>query len=283
MATSNKKCVLLPHDPRPLASSCCAAPPSAPPRAARAQREGQRSCSCGVPQLQGPRWPQPLAPRAPARLRARSGHPPQQAGGTFPWAVALPPRTALPLRACRRGPARPPTPPPALTPSPCPPRPRSLQKIIILGAQGVGKTSLMERFVAAKFNSQYKATIGADFSTKDVVVGDEVVTLQIWDTAGQERYQSLGTAFYRGADACVLVYDVSEAASFAKLETWRTTFIQSADIKDAKDFPFVVLGNKSDMEQAKQVVLPGAVQEWCAKMGRWPAFLIWNACVRSMD
>ncbi len=56
---------------------------------------------------------------------------------------------------------------------------KSLQKIIILGAQGVGKTSLMERFVAAKFSSQYKATIGADFSTKDVQVGEELVTLQI--------------------------------------------------------------------------------------------------------
>jgi Ras-related protein Rab-7A len=151
---------------------------------------------------------------------------------------------------------------------------RSLQKIVILGAQGVGKTSLMERFVAAKFSSQYKATIGADFSTKDVTVDAEVVTLQIWDTAGQERYQSLGTAFYRGADACVLVYDVSEAASFAKLETWRNTFIQSADIKDPRDFPFVVLGNKSDMEASKQVVQPSQVSQWCSKMGDIPNFLV---------
>lgn len=126
---------------------------------------------------------------------------------------------------------------------------KSLQKIIILGAQGVGKTSLMERFVAAKFNAQYKATIGADFSTKDVTVGNELVTLQIWDTAGQERYQSLGTAFYRGADACVLVYDMSDAQSFQKLETWRNAFIAAADIKDGgRDFPFVVLGNKADLE-----------------------------------
>ena len=151
---------------------------------------------------------------------------------------------------------------------------KALQKIIILGAQGVGKTSLMERFVAAKFSSQYKATIGADFSTKDVTVGDELVTLQIWDTAGQERYQSLGTAFYRGADACVLVYDVSEAASFQKLETWRNTFIQSADIKDARDFPFVVLGNKSDLESSKHVVLPSQVSSWTSSKGDIPSFQV---------
>ncbi len=138
----------------------------------------------------------------------------------------------------------------------------------------MGKTSLMERFVAAKFSSQYKATIGADFSTKDVTIGDEVVTLQIWDTAGQERYQSLGTAFYRGADACVLVYDVSEAASFQKLETWRNTFIQSADIKDPREYPFVVLGNKSDVEASKQVVQAAAVSQWCSKMGDIPNFLV---------
>ena len=176
---------------------------------------------------------------------------------------------------------------------------KSLQKIIILGAQGVGacpphsrrrraaraasltrppsragKTSLMERFVAQKFTSQYKATIGADFSTKDVTVGNELVTLQIWDTAGQERYQSLGTAFYRGADACVLVYDVSDAMSFTKLESWRTAFLSAADIKDPQTFPFVVLGNKADLEAPKHIVQTGAVGAWCDKHGKIPSFLV---------
>ena len=54
-----------------------------------------------------------------------------------------------------------------------------------------------------------QATIGADFLTKEVQVEDRLVTMQIWDTAGQERFQSLGVAFYRGADCCVLVYDVN--------------------------------------------------------------------------
>jgi hypothetical protein len=54
-----------------------------------------------------------------------------------------------------------------------------------------------------KFSNQYKATIGADFLTKEVMVDERLVTMQIWDTAGQERFQSLGVAFYRGADCCV--------------------------------------------------------------------------------
>ena len=85
-------------------------------------------------------------------------------------------------------------------------------KVIILGDSGVGKTSLMNQFVNKKFSNQYKATIGADFLTKEVMVDDRLVTMQIWDTAGQERFQSLGVAFYRGADSCVLVLCAAPSA-----------------------------------------------------------------------
>ncbi|EDX14143.1 GD21052 [Drosophila simulans] len=67
-------------------------------------------------------------------------------------------------------------------------RKKSLLKVIILGDSSVGKTSLMNQYVNKRFSNQYKATIGADFCTKEVVVNDRVVTMQIWDTAGQERF-----------------------------------------------------------------------------------------------
>jgi Ras-related protein Rab-7A len=156
---------------------------------------------------------------------------------------------------------------------------RSLQKLIILGNSGVGKTSLMERYVSARFQQQYKATIGADFSTKDVQVGDDLVTLQIWDTAGQERFQSLGVAFYRGADACVLVFDVTEPGSFAKLDQWRDEFIRSADIRDPAEFPFLLLGNKADVDAARHAVPEEAVAAWCAAKGGIPHFLVRRARV----
>jgi len=79
----------------------------------------------------------------------------------------------------------------------------------------------MNQYVNKKFSSQYKATIGADFLTKEVMVEDRLVTMQIWDTAGQERFQSLGVAFYRGADACVLVYDLTHVKSFENLDSVR--------------------------------------------------------------
>lgn len=78
--------------------------------------------------------------------------------------------------------------------------------------------------------------------------------LQLWDTAGQERFQSLGVAFYRGADCCVLVYDVNNAKSFDAIDSWRDEFLIQAAPKDPDNFPFVVLGNKIDMEDSKRMV-----------------------------
>lgn len=142
-------------------------------------------------------------------------------------------------------------------------RRKILLKVIILGDSGVGKTSLMNQYVNRKFSNQYKATIGADFLTKEVMVDDRLVTMQvleililcggrdyflcisqIWDTAGQERFQSLGVAFYRGADCCVLVFDVTSPTSFKDLDSWRDEFLIQASPRDPENFPFVVLGNK---------------------------------------
>ena len=120
----------------------------------------------------------------------------------------------------------------------------------------------MNQYVNKKFSNQYKATIGADFLTKEVMVDDRLVTMQIWDTAGQvvhrsfstmisilnptfqERFQSLGVAFYRGADCCVLTYDVTAPNTFKSLDSWRDEFLIQASPRDPDNFPFVVLGNK---------------------------------------
>ena len=63
---------------------------------------------------------------------------------------------------------------------------------------------------------------------RQVMVDDRLVTMQIWDTAGQERFQSLGVAFYRGADCCVLVYDVTVPSTFKSLDSWRDEFLIQA-------------------------------------------------------
>ena len=107
--------------------------------------------------------------------------------------------------------------------------PRSLLKVIILGDSGVGKTSLLRVYVQNRFSATYKATIGADFMTKDIVTeGGRTLTLQIWDTAGQERFQSLGVAFYRRADVCVIVFVVNSVKSFGNVGNWMGEFCAQA-------------------------------------------------------
>jgi len=150
-------------------------------------------------------------------------------------------------------------------------RKKVLLKVIILGDSGVGKTSLMNQYVNKKFSNQYKATIGADFLTKEVMVDDRLVTMQIWDTAGQERFQSLGVAFYRGADCCVLVFDVNVAKTFENLDSWREEFLVQAGPKDPENFPFVVLGNKIDLEN-QRVVSQKRAQAWCATKNNIPYY-----------
>merc|ERR1712196_463646 len=138
-------------------------------------------------------------------------------------------------------------------------RKKVLLKVIILGDSSGGKTSLMNQYVNKKFNTQYKATIGADFLTKEVSLEERVVTMQIWDTAGQERFQSLGVAFYRGADACILVFDVTTKKSFDALDTWRDEFLVQASPTNPNEFPFVVLGNFcQDQRVCRPGILPSS-------------------------
>ena len=144
-------------------------------------------------------------------------------------------------------------------------------KIVILGDSGVGKTSLMNQYVRKRFNNRYKATIGADFLTKQVVVDDKRITLQIWDTAGQERFQSLGVAFYRGADSCILVYDITDAKSFANVANWMDEFLSHGTAQNQENFPFIVIGNKADLESNRQVS-KRQVKQWCSSMGGIPSF-----------
>ena len=77
------------------------------------------------------------------------------------------------------------------------------------------------------------------------------MSLQIWDTAGQERFQSLSSAFYRGADACILVYDVTNPASFERLLTWKENFLVHASPEHLEAYPFILVGNKIDLKDER--------------------------------
>ncbi|NXP75591.1 RAB9B protein, partial [Ramphastos sulfuratus] len=143
-----------------------------------------------------------------------------------------------------------------------------LLKVILLGDGGVGKSSLMNRYVTNKFDSQAFHTIGVEFLNRDLEVDGRFVTLQIWDTAGQERFKSLRTPFYRGADCCLLTFSVDDRQSFENLSNWQKEFVYYADVKDPERFPFVVLGNKID--KIERQVSTEEAQTWCMENGNYP-------------
>ncbi|KAI1265834.1 rab type ras GTPase [Xylariaceae sp. FL1019] len=119
-------------------------------------------------------------------------------------------------------------------------------KIVVLGSQGVGKTSLVTRYCKAAFNpAQTISTVGASFMTKRVVDSDTdtVVRLQIWDTAGQERFRSISRLYYRGANACILCYSITDAQSFAEMGMWLTELRRNLP----PDIVLHVVGTKADI------------------------------------
>ena len=144
-------------------------------------------------------------------------------------------------------------------------RNRQMLKLLLLGDASVGKTCLLNQFVNREFTAAYKATIGSDFSSKQLDVDGRFVTLQIWDTAGQERFQSLGPTFYRGTDCCILVYDVTKAQTFENIKKWRSEFANQLNLTNADDFPFLLLGNKSDLQE--KAVQQSAAREYAQLNG----------------
>ncbi|OMJ95694.1 hypothetical protein SteCoe_753 [Stentor coeruleus] len=137
-------------------------------------------------------------------------------------------------------------------------------KIILLGSQAVGKTSLLEKYVKNTFTIKYKATIGVDFLSKCIDLDNTKYSLQIWDTAGQEAFQSLSTHFYRGSDACVIVFDITSSKTFDSVSNWIDE-IQFHIGYDRK-IPMLVIGNKLDLNE-KRVVNSQKAKQWCEEHG----------------
>lgn len=122
-------------------------------------------------------------------------------------------------------------------------------KLIIVGNSSVGKTCLMGRFASGEFSDRYNPTLGVDFKLKTLEIDDVIYRIQIWDTAGQERFQTVTSAYYRGADVAMIVYDCTNTASFDGLRTWLTNLREHADA----GVRLVVVGNKCDLIDKKTV------------------------------
>lgn len=122
-------------------------------------------------------------------------------------------------------------------------------KLVLLGESAVGKSSLVLRFVKGQFHEFQESTIGAAFLTQTVCLDDTTVKFEIWDTAGQERYHSLAPMYYRGAQAAIVVYDITNADTFARAKTW----VRELQRQARPDIVIALAGNKSDLGTRRTV------------------------------
>ena len=128
-----------------------------------------------------------------------------------------------------------------------------LFKSIVVGDGGVGKTALTLRFSKGFFTEDYKMTIGVDFHVKTISIdtfeGPIKCKLQLWDTGGQERFSSIRPMYYRGSLGTILVFDLTNSASFEHLPQW----IEEVRANIKVDIPVLLVGNKSDLTDIRAV------------------------------
>eukprot|EP00448_Togula_jolla_P000506 CAMPEP_0170594726 /NCGR_PEP_ID=MMETSP0224-20130122/14159_1 /TAXON_ID=285029 /ORGANISM="Togula jolla, Strain CCCM 725" /LENGTH=238 /DNA_ID=CAMNT_0010918813 /DNA_START=49 /DNA_END=762 /DNA_ORIENTATION=+ len=124
-----------------------------------------------------------------------------------------------------------------------------LFKLVLIGDSGAGKSCLLLRFADDAFTDSYITTIGVDFRFKTIPVDKKTIKLQIWDTAGQERFRTITSAYYRGADGIIMVYDICDRESFAHVDEWLNEVNRYVNESTCK----ILIGNKCDLSAERQV------------------------------
>jgi len=127
--------------------------------------------------------------------------------------------------------------------------PRTKYKLVFLGDEAVGKTSIITRFMYDRFETGYKVTIGIDFVSKTMYLEDRIVRLQLWDTAGQERFRSLIPSYIRDSSVAIVCYDITNRQSFVNTDQW----IEDVRIERGNDVVIMLVGNKTDMQEQRVV------------------------------
>lgn len=128
-------------------------------------------------------------------------------------------------------------------------------KVVIIGDPGVGKTSLIIRYIEGKFKENYIPTLGVDFLTKFLEIGKDKVgtSLIIWDIGGQQKWQSKLHLYLQGSDGAIIIYDITRQKTFKNLDKWITNVK-----KYAGNIPYLLVGNKNDLEEDRNVTFNDA-------------------------
>ena len=124
-----------------------------------------------------------------------------------------------------------------------------LLKFIIIGDAAVGKSNLLVRYTSGQFKEEYQLTIGVEFGSNNVIIGDNTYRIQIWDTAGQENFRSITRSYYKNTACAIIVYEISNKKSFENISSW----IEECKNTAPKSILMVLVGNKCDLEDNREV------------------------------
>ncbi|KAL7370645.1 hypothetical protein ABVT39_006644 [Epinephelus coioides] len=129
-----------------------------------------------------------------------------------------------------------------------------LFKIILIGDSNVGKTCVVQNFKSGIFSERQQNTIGVDFTVRTVDIEGKKVKMQVWDTAGQERFRTITQSYYRSAHGAIIAYDITRHPTFDSVTHW----IKEVELYGASNVVLVLIGNKCDLEQERQVLFEEA-------------------------
>ena len=125
-------------------------------------------------------------------------------------------------------------------------------KVILLGNSGVGKTSIINRYIYNKFDQNSETTLGSTYFTKEIEKDNILYKLNLWDTTGQEKYHSITNLFIKGSHIVVLVYSVDSLSSFEGLEYWYNSIKENLE---GNNYVLAVVGSKSDLIKDEDEVI----------------------------
>jgi small GTP-binding protein len=129
-------------------------------------------------------------------------------------------------------------------------------KLCIFGDGGVGKTTLVNRYLTKVFDEDIKMTVGADFYVRDLEIDGKKVVIRIWDFGGEQRFKVLLPSFAKGADGGIFMFDITRYTSVKNIDDWLSIFEKNV----REEIPIIMVGGKLDLQEKRSVETEDAIE-----------------------